>query len=204
MSQFKSLVCELAGYWDCDFADLPAGLKNRVAEAFSMFPWDEQSVATRKQLACQDDQEHDPAREPTLYFSLTRLHARLAERLEAVRKGGNPEVVLALQDVYGEIQDALVHDRESAGREIRRMREIAEAVALDAADFDDDRWPAELDAALRAWRAVTKGYDREEGTPRRRLAAWVEKNFPDLSKEAIARVATVANWDKTKGKKASI
>jgi len=64
-------------------------------------------------------------------------------------------------------------------------------------------YPPELDMALQAWRKVsaTEG----KGKPKARIRTWlnnVNDSLPKemkLSKDAIERIAIVANWDKTGG-----
>ncbi|MES2189145.1 MAG: hypothetical protein V4454_03420 [Pseudomonadota bacterium] len=67
---------------------------------------------------------------------------------------------------------------------------------LDPADL-----PAELDAANIAFRAVTQGYGDPLVTFKNRLIDYLKKNFPNLGHEAVQRIATVANPDKTTGRK---
>lgn len=61
--------------------------------------------------------------------------------------------------------------------------------------------PPELDAANMAFRAVSNGYGEQSATPRNRLIDYLEKTFKGLGSEAVQRIATVANPDKTTGRK---
>lgn len=49
------------------------------------------------------------------------------------------------------------------------------------------------------WSEKYKGHKDDEPatTPRQAILGWLEVNHPDLTKEAIERIATVTNWDKT-------
>jgi hypothetical protein len=72
------------------------------------------------------------------------------------------------------------------------------AIEIDPADL-----PIELDAANLAFRAVMNGYGDPSKTPRNRLIDYIEENFPDFKSEQVQRIATVANPDKTTGRKRS-
>lgn len=63
--------------------------------------------------------------------------------------------------------------------------------------------PDELDCAMQAFRAVHNGYGDRAATFKNRLSAWIAQHRPDLGDEARARIATVANPDKTPGRKPS-
>lgn len=71
------------------------------------------------------------------------------------------------------------------------------------ADFDKNSptYPPELDAALRAWREVSK-----KPLPNRGIAVqmedWVERNIPVFTTTALKRIGQVANWDKQKEREA--
>ena len=69
-----------------------------------------------------------------------------------------------------------------------------EAIAADISNY-----PAELAAAIQAWRAVFKTTGK--GKPKARIKAWLDahETFKSLSSEAKERIATVANWNKHGG-----
>jgi hypothetical protein len=67
-------------------------------------------------------------------------------------------------------------------------------------DVDPSDLPAELDAAKIAFRAVTNGYG-DAATFRNRLIQYLEEHFPSFRPEAVKRIATLANPDKTTGRK---
>lgn len=64
---------------------------------------------------------------------------------------------------------------------------------------DDLRWPEELGIALTAWRAAYNGAERSGKRPGAFIREWLTSNYPNLSQEAIKRIATVANWAKQPG-----
>lgn len=61
--------------------------------------------------------------------------------------------------------------------------------------------PEELDAANMAFRAVTNNYGDQSETFKNRLIDYLRKTFPDFSNSAVERIATVANPDKSPGRK---
>lgn len=76
--------------------------------------------------------------------------------------------------------------------------EISEVEAIDPSDL-----PPELDAANMAFRAITNGYGDQSATARNRLIDYLEKNYPEFKPEQVRRIATVANPDKSTGRKKS-
>lgn len=116
-------------------------------------------------------------------------------------------------EVYGYIWNDSP-DEESV--RVRRKRERAEAVRLllerhsvpgfcgqvrpnDTSFFaDHPNKPPELDLALIAWRTACT--QCPEGVrPGKFIREWLSENYPTLSTEAIDRIGTVANWDKSPG-----
>ena len=69
------------------------------------------------------------------------------------------------------------------------------------AEIDPSDFPDELDAANIAFRSVKNGYGDQSATPKNRTIAFLQENYPRLSNEAVQRIATVANPDKTTGRK---
>ena len=69
------------------------------------------------------------------------------------------------------------------------------------ADIDPADLPEELHAANIAFRAVNNLYGDPSATFRNRLISYLKTNFPDLSSDAVKRIATVANPDKAPGRK---
>lgn len=82
-------------------------------------------------------------------------------------------------------------------------KQLTGAIAQTDFDKENSTYPKELDFALQAWRKVstTEG----KGKPKARIRTWlnnVNNSLPKenkLSKDAIERIAIVANWDKTGG-----
>lgn len=70
-------------------------------------------------------------------------------------------------------------------------------------DIDPADMPDELFTANIAFRAVKNGYGDKTATFKNRLIDYLENNYPDLSNEAMLRIATVANPDKVRGRKKS-
>lgn len=68
-------------------------------------------------------------------------------------------------------------------------------------DIDPLDLPPELDAANLAFRAVLNGYGDQSATPRNRLKEYLGNHYPDFKPEQVERIATVANPDKTTGRK---
>lgn len=71
---------------------------------------------------------------------------------------------------------------------------------LGGSDPDHENWPDELGIALTAWNAVAVHGQGSGGTPKQRLECWIEKNY-NLKPEQIKRIATICNWDKSRGRK---
>ena len=76
-----------------------------------------------------------------------------------------------------------------------------EAIEDDGIDPSD--LPPELHAANIAFRAITRGYGDQAATRRNRLVDFIGKHYPDFNSEQVQRIATVANPDKTTGRKKS-
>jgi hypothetical protein len=67
-------------------------------------------------------------------------------------------------------------------------------------EIDPSDLPAELDAANTAYRAVLNGYGKQGDTPKNRLIAYLKATYKHLTPNAVARIATVANPDKSPGR----
>jgi hypothetical protein len=66
---------------------------------------------------------------------------------------------------------------------------------------DPSDLPVELDAANMAFRAVTNGFGNKSTTFKKRLVEYLTANYGDFKLEQIERIATVANPDKSPGRK---
>ena len=84
------------------------------------------------------------------------------------------------------------------GHKLSNILDEATKTNIDPADPSD-----ELSAANIAFRAVTNGHGDPNATFRNRLIGYLETNFNDLSTDAVKRIATVANADKTHGRQKS-
>jgi hypothetical protein len=70
-------------------------------------------------------------------------------------------------------------------------------------DVDPLDLPVELDAANIAFRSVKNGYGDQAATFRNRVIDYLKANHSHMTDEALQRIATVANPDKTTGRKKS-
>lgn len=70
--------------------------------------------------------------------------------------------------------------------------------------WDPSDLPEELDAANLSFRAVSNGYGDATATHRNRIVAYLNENYPTFTQQAIDRIATVANPDKSPGRKKNI
>jgi hypothetical protein len=80
------------------------------------------------------------------------------------------------------------------------LAEAKEGINMDG----HDRYASELDIATIAWRAAATGWSENlpgAPTPTEFIKAWVGQHYPDLAPDAVSRIATVANWDKRRGRK---
>ncbi len=68
-------------------------------------------------------------------------------------------------------------------------------------EVDQSDLPEELDAANIAFRAVANGYGDRSKTERNRLVDFLKINYKNFKNEKIDRIATVANPDKSPGRK---
>lgn len=85
------------------------------------------------------------------------------------------------------------------GKDLNRLLEL-ESTAQLADLYDDPHWPEELGITLQAWlyasRNITPGQ-----TPRKVMEEWLKEKYGHtLSKTAIERIATVANWNDDPGR----
>ena len=76
---------------------------------------------------------------------------------------------------------------------------VADVVAP-APEIDPEDLPYELDCANVAFRAVTNGYGDPAATFKNRLLGYLNEKHSALAPDAISRIATVANPDKSPGR----
>lgn len=195
-SGYAPLIPNLEGHWEKQFAELPSELGVIVEKQFVSFPWDSLDVANRRNLAAQQDYQHDPNLEPATYFELLGFSQELEDWIKEARQKQENAVAVALRDVADRIKEILEGDRKRVGSEIQELRVLKRKT--EQADFDKAEltYPEELDMAFQAWRAVstTKG----KGTPKARIRVWLDKNT-HFSLEAKERISMVANWNKLGG-----
>jgi hypothetical protein len=78
--------------------------------------------------------------------------------------------------------------------------ELQLVAGLSASEIDPSDLPPELDAANMAFRAVTNGYGQSSSI-RNCLIEYLQAHYPNFKPEQVQRIATVANPDKTTGRK---
>ena len=135
------------------------------------------------------------------------------EATEKIRRGvlsGELKLICPLDASQG---DRLYgHDRffrvSNAARWATRMFSsfpiVSKSTESDAInEIDPSDLPFELDAANMAFRAVSNGYGDQAATPRNRLVKYLESHYSHFTKEQVLRIATVANPDKSPGRKKS-
>ncbi len=80
------------------------------------------------------------------------------------------------------------------------MRTSEQVPVETSKDIDPQDLPFELDCAMQAFRAVLNGHGDKNATFRNRLKTYLKATFGSLTPEAIERIATVANPDKSRGR----
>ncbi|MBU1363786.1 MAG: hypothetical protein KKE51_08190 [Gammaproteobacteria bacterium] len=66
--------------------------------------------------------------------------------------------------------------------------------------IDHPLFPEELSIAISAWNAAVVQSEREQMRPGAFIRKWLSDNNPGLTKEAIIRIGTIANWEKNPGR----
>ncbi len=94
-----------------------------------------------------------------------------------------------------------VNEESPIAEEIISSNENGAQLSTEKYEFDPSDLPEELSIANIAFRAVTNGYGGTLTTVRNRLIDYVKKTYPNLSNDAVLRIATVANPDKVRGRK---
>ena len=83
-----------------------------------------------------------------------------------------------------------------------KLKELAEQAPVSEAfafDEDSETYPAELDAAFNAWRAVKRSPSPDK-SPKQLIRQWLDRNYKDLSNEAKDRISIVCNWNQAGGR----
>jgi hypothetical protein len=86
---------------------------------------------------------------------------------------------------------------------IRKEGEVKNPFEFIEDTIDPSDFPYELDAANIAFTAVSKGHGDQNLTFKKRLIEYLEENYKGFSSQAIQRIATVANPDKSTGRQKS-
>ncbi|OIQ65842.1 hypothetical protein GALL_525960 [mine drainage metagenome] len=94
-----------------------------------------------------------------------------------------------------------VNEESSIAEKIIDSSEIDTQLSTEESKFDPLDFPEELDAARMAFVVVKSGNGGTGTTFRNKLIDYLKKNYPNLGKDAVSRIATVANPDKTRGRK---
>lgn len=82
----------------------------------------------------------------------------------------------------------------------RQLQEATEAVQQ-SLPVEPDGMPDELWIANTAFRAVSNGYRDDLSTPKKSLEKYLSEHYPALGVSSVGRIATMANPDKTPGRK---
>jgi L-rhamnose mutarotase len=85
--------------------------------------------------------------------------------------------------------------------QLKTVYQFRPEVATAEEQLDPLDLPEELDAANMAHRQVLKGYGNPAISFRKRILAYLRQNYPHMKPDAIERIATVANTDKSPGRK---
>ena len=204
---FQPLMVSLAGYWDTPFDQLPDAIKPFALE-LSQMEWDGLNPQQRQSVATELDWYHDPRCEPSLYWELMCYQTELGQQEVIARCQANHGVALALVDVQKRIDKILDTDRARVGGEIQRLRVRQAEVEADKpfvikplAEIDPSDLPDELHMANLAFRAVTNGHGKQSDTFRNRVISYLKLTYPNLKNDPLQRIATVANPDKSTGRK---
>ena len=105
------------------------------------------------------------------------------------------DVLLVDRDKLADICKRLIAEWDTYKERVAAL----EAVSWKGFDPESPLYPAELDAAMQAWLAVSGSRDPSM-TVKEQIDDWVEPRFK-LSGEARQRIATVCNWEKEGGRR---
>lgn len=111
-------------------------------------------------------------------------------------------------EIFNWLQNNGYNSKYSFGSSSEEIRSIAKGFGgseetndLVDEEFDPSDNPTELDIANLAFHIVRKGYGDTTATFRNRLIEFLKEEYPGLKREAVDRIATVANPDKAPGRK---
>ncbi len=155
---------------------------------YLVHPWQKAPLDCKFVLFSTNRNHAEPSGEPCLMLPRGKLSGRDLMLDDVMENGAvmKSEVELLERDLHGLPATA---DTQPA------------SVPAPGGDIDPADLPDELSAANIAFRAVTNGFGDKTATFRNRLVDYLEKNFPSLNSEAVQRLATVANPDKSTGRK---
>lgn len=86
-------------------------------------------------------------------------------------------------------------------RDFHEQPTPADTQTVGEGDIDPADLPDELSTANIAFRAISKGYGNQSATFKNRLIEYLKVHHPDLTDDAVKRIATVANPNKAPGRK---
>lgn len=135
MNSYDSLTAALVGHFDRDAADMPDGLRGRIAEAFQLIPWDNLSPLWRRNRALEWDFDHDPDCDAG-----NRKIWDLLQKIEETRAAAAPTVL----------------DLEARDTRVRTLEQDIENIgtALQTAAFERWRLPAAFITSLQGSESV--------------------------------------------------
>lgn len=85
--------------------------------------------------------------------------------------------------------------------QLKSAYEFKKSAAYTKDELDPSDRPEELDAAILAHQRVLNGYGNPTATFRNRIVTYLKEYYPHMKPDAIDRIATVANPDKSTGRK---
>ncbi len=127
---YEPIQVNCEGYWETPLADLPPELKKLVTDTYFLFRWDDLDPTNRRNIAAQNDYQHDPQHEPSTYFELVQFDEDLKTWIAKARQESKDSVVVALRDVADRIEQVLSSDRQRVGSEIQLLRMAASQAAV--------------------------------------------------------------------------
>lgn len=123
MSQpYTPLLPAVAPYVCIAWNELPTSVQDKLqAQLLSWGTWDQLSPKQRTDLCWQHDQQRDPAREPVLYASMSRVLSRLEALAEDAKSQRQPVAESMVREAKELIGEVLWQNRTVAGEELREL-----------------------------------------------------------------------------------
>ena len=122
---YEPIQVNCEGYWETPLADLPPELKKLVTDTYFLFRWDDLDPTNCRNIAAQNDYQHDSLHEPSTYFELVQFDEDLKTWIAKARQESKDSVVVALRDVADRIEQVLSGDRKRVGSEIQLLQMAA-------------------------------------------------------------------------------